>query len=118
MMTRLGGEVPPGPSLGWEDTVPDSRPFHFPSWVGAACNSDQLADVLAEGVYCDPNPDHYNRFISEFWYQADGRSSERIAKYVLERLEDHVGHIHPKKLATAIKEAWQSRSIKVGGGEE
>ncbi len=79
--------LPPGPSLEWEVPLPAKRTYPFPSWVGIACCAEDLTDVLRGGRYIDPLEEHYDRFIEEFWFQADGHSADRIADYVLSRLE-------------------------------
>jgi hypothetical protein len=98
--------LPVGPSSHWE-AGPYDRPVHFPSWVGAACRAEDLADLLASGGYDDPNPAHYDRFIAEFWHKADGQSAARMAGEVLERLDSHRPRLHPRALAGLTWRAWR-----------
>jgi hypothetical protein len=98
--------LPPGPSRHWEAGSYD-KPVHFPSWVGAACRAEDLADLLASGDYDDLNPAHYDRFIAEFWHKADGQSAARIVDKVLERLESHRPRLRPRALAGLTWRIWR-----------
>jgi hypothetical protein len=101
--------LPPGPSLHWE-AGPYDKPVHFPSWVGAACRAEDLADLLASGGYDDPDQAHYDRFITEFWHKDDGQSAARMAGEVLERLESHQPHLHPRALAGLAWRIWSGQA--------
>ncbi len=101
--------LPKGPSLLWESGRAYDRPVHFPSWVGAACRADELADLLASGGYEDPDPEHYDRFIAEFWHRADGKAAERIAAYTLTALEGHRPRLRVRDLARLTWRIWRER---------
>jgi hypothetical protein len=99
--------LPPGPSRQWESgDIKSWRPY-FPSWVGAACHADQLADMLTSGDYDDPDSTHYDRFIEEFWHRDDGKSSERIADYTLIALDRHRPRVNYRQLARLMWQGWQ-----------
>jgi hypothetical protein len=101
--------LPPGPSRQWEAGTYD-KPAHFPSWVGAACRAEDLADLLANSGYDDPDPAHYDRFIAEFWHKADGQSAARMAGEVLDRLESHQPHLRPRALAGLTWRIWRGQA--------
>jgi hypothetical protein len=100
--------LPPGPSRHWDAGLYD-KVVHFPSWVGAACRAEDLAELLTSGDYDDPNPAHYDRFIAEFWHKADGRSATRIAGHVLERLESHRPRLRLRSLAGVTWRIWSGQ---------
>ncbi len=109
-IARGGCALPPGPSLGWGAQSPDPHPYHFPSWVGAACRIDDLADMLVDRGYVENDPAHYDRFIAEFWHRADGLSAGRIADAVLSRLDGYRARIQPRRLAHVLRQAWRGRA--------
>ncbi|MFA4826224.1 MAG: hypothetical protein WC593_13820 [Methanoregula sp.] len=70
--------LPLGPSSHW-DNVPLTQvnPW-FPSWLGLFSRIENLSYVLKTELPLKIPEVQKNRFISEFWYKSDGKSSERI----------------------------------------
>lgn len=86
--------LPTGPSSNWKsDDLKTVNPW-FPSWVGYYSSADGLPDYLNEVKLNRFEQQDYNKFIEEFWFKKDGKSSERIADIVIESLNNKDGIVN------------------------
>jgi len=79
--------LPPGPSSHWESSPLESVNPWFPSWLGYFCRASELSDLISDTGALKISSDHRSQFIEEFWYKADGKSSERIAEAVVQYVD-------------------------------
>jgi hypothetical protein len=77
-------KLPLGPSSHWDDTPLTYVNPWFPSWIGYYSQAKDLPDRLIQAAREPINQKHRQRFIEEFWHQADGQASERVVQYATE----------------------------------
>lgn len=85
-------DLPHGPANRWKDGWNGSNPW-FPSWLGGFSRGEKLAECLSDPSSFDFSKEDQDRFIAEFWFKNDGKTSQRIVDEIIAFGQEECGSL-------------------------
>ncbi|MBF0128239.1 MAG: hypothetical protein HQM02_13640, partial [Magnetococcales bacterium] len=81
----------PGPSSHWHLAPTTSVNPWFPSWLGRFGRAGELPEMLADPTLTEIDETDWQRFIAEFWYKKDNKTTDRIVDFVMNACDQELG---------------------------